>query len=122
MTRAELFAETFRADQGDVLHIYDDGFILMVACSADRHLEIRALLKEHYHAFEEARSHDGFQSAFVIPADLSDTDVLGTPSQLSDKHFVPCSCSPHFNDHRLSDLWRLEDAEELAGRMQGMKK
>ncbi len=118
MTRAQLFVENYRADQGDVLHIYDDGFVLMVACSGKRHLAIRELLRNRYPTVEEARSSDGFQSAFVIPVN---PDELGTPSEIANRHSACCVLSTHFNDHRWDDWHTLENAEAMAERMQSSK-
>lgn len=107
--RAKWLSDSFPAHDGNVLHIYDDGYILVVACSADRHLTIRKTLKEQWPAIEEARSSDGFLSVFVIPTVLSmsikpDNDPL--LSLLTDGYL----------DHRAEDFHTIEDAAELCRR------
>jgi hypothetical protein len=101
MNRATVFA-TFDCGQ-NVLHIYDDGFALVLACSHDRFLEIREELKTIWPDLEEARSQDGSSSVFVLPGTTREFDVDPLLMRLSDD----------FHDHRREAWHTLDMAVEL---------
>jgi hypothetical protein len=67
--RARLFAEGLRltGEVGDTLLVFQDGYALAVAASADRHLALRKGLRAFCPVVEEGRSSDGFLSAFIVP-------------------------------------------------------
>jgi hypothetical protein len=110
--RARLFADGFAGagEMGDRLHIYHDGYILILTASADRHLAVRQGLRRCFPAVEEARSSDGLLSAFVLPdqnaASLRPEDVLSLPADL-------VVCIRGYVDHRAEDAYTLEGVEDL---------
>ena len=101
---AKLFADAFIRFGGDgsnTLHIYDDGYVLSLACSIDRHLSIRGILLEQWTTIDEARSSDGFLSVFVIRDDMS-----------GPLHPILVGATDGFKDHRLDDLNTIESAAQ----------
>lgn len=101
-------AEFLRADDGDVAHIYDDGLVLAVACSTERHRKLRDFLRQHYDVID-ARSKDGFSAVFVVRSLSLATSPL--------KDLPPIAgMTTHYADHRQDDWHTLADAEELAER------
>lgn len=101
---AKLFADTFARFGGadsNTLHIYDDGYVLSIACTAERHLRIREFLLKEWQTIEEARSGDGFLSVFVIH------DDSGHPL-----HPILVAATDGFKDHRQDDLNTIDIAAE----------
>ncbi len=101
---AKLFADTFARFGGansNTLHIYDDGYVLSIACTAERHLSIRETLLEEWQTIEEARSGDGFLSVFVIHDDSGDP-----------LHPIFVGATDGFKDHRLDDLNTIDSAAQ----------
>jgi len=101
---AKLFADTFTRFGGansNTLHIYDDGYVLSIACTAERHLSIREILLEEWQTIEEARSGDGFLSVFVIHDDSGDP-----------LHSIFVIATDGFKDHRLDDLNTIDSAAQ----------
>lgn len=108
--RAKILADAFnRLSDKNTLHIYSDGYVISIACSAERHLSIREVFKEMYPTFEEARSSDGFLSAFVIPTDV--------PEGIDKVHPAVAVLTTGYNDHRQSDWHRIDEAVELMRRV-----
>lgn len=91
----------------DGLHIYSDGIVLYIRCTADRHLAVRDCLLKQHPGFEEARGAASGVSVFVVPMDVGDTD----PADL-DPLFRALS-PVGYSDHRQSDYHLLEDGESL---------
>src|SRR4051794_15689732 len=106
-TRAEVFAEAHArlAGDSDCLHIYEDGYVLVVACSADRHLTIRKSLRKFFAVVEDARSRDGFLSAWVLPADVGGQRYPELPGR-----GILVVLTEGYTDHRMDDAYRLDDA------------
>lgn len=101
-------AEFLRADNGDVAHIYDDGLVLAVACSTERHGKLREFLAQHYDVLD-ARSRDGFSAVFVLRfLSLGTTALEDLPPIIG--------ITTHYADQRQDDWHTLTDAEELAER------
>lgn len=100
MNRAAVFA-TF--DCQIALHIYDDGFALVLACSGERHRVVREELKTIWPDLEEARSLDGLVSVFVLPETPRGFDFDPLLMRLSDE----------FHDHRHEAWHTLDMAVEL---------
>lgn len=94
MNRAKVFADAFNGES-NVLHVFDDGYVVAVACSPGRHLTIRDHLKKEWPTVEEARSDNGFLGVFVVPAEVP----------LPSNEFPPMLVvlTHGFNDHRYSD-------------------
>ena len=96
MNRSILFAAYFDAEDRNRLHVYHDGFVLVVACTPERHRKIRDELLEVWPHLEDARSDDGFLSVFVLEGHVPDnkSEINPTLRELTD------GCA----DHRL-DVW-----------------
>jgi hypothetical protein len=105
MNRAKLFATYFHAEDKNTLHIYDDGFVLLVACATDRHLAIRKSLLQEWPHLEEARSDDGFMSVFVLEGHV--------PDDRSDISPWLVTVTDAFRDHRFEDWHTLEVLTEV---------
>jgi len=89
----------------DALHIYDDGLILQVRGSPDRHLAVRDWMVNHYPGFEEARA--GNWSVFLVPMDVGTTPPPKVPP-----FFV--AATGGYADHRLDDCSTIESVVSLA--------
>ena len=110
---AKLFADNFArfgGESSNTLHIYDDGYVLSIACSSDRHLAIRKILLEEFQTIDEARSSDGFLSVFVIRGN-SDGPL----------HPIMVIATDGFKDHRLDDHNTIEIASQLFERVSRIK-
>ena len=101
MNRATQLSDYFHADDGNTLHVYDDGFILLVACSAERHLLIQEVLLRDWPQVEEARSSDGFMSIFVLEGYV--------PTNKSGFNPLLVALTDGFTDHRRTKDWRTLD-------------
>lgn len=101
---AKTFADAFTrfgGESSNTLHIYDDGYVLSIACSSDRHLSIREILLEEYGTIDEARSSDGFLSVFVVRCNTADQ-----------QHPIMVATTDGYNDHRQDDLNTIDIAAE----------
>jgi len=101
---AKTFADAFSrfgGESSNTLHIYDDGYVLSIACSSDRHLAIRKILLEEWQTIDEARSSDGFLSVFVIRG-ISD----------GPHHPIMVATTDGYKDHRQDDHNTIDIAAE----------
>jgi hypothetical protein len=67
---AKMFADCISdsgRDTQNLLHAYEDGYVVSVACSPRRHSHIYEALQKQWPRIGEGRSSDGFISVFVIP-------------------------------------------------------
>ncbi len=104
MNRALIFAEACNREASDnTLHVYHDGYVLTTACSPDRHRATLALLLMHFPAVEDARSDDGFLSAFVIPHEIVDESW----------HAFQWLAINGYKDHRHDDCDDIDSAADL---------
>lgn len=90
---------------GDCLHVYRDGFLLVVACNVERHNNIARLLHKKLD-LEGARTPDQFGSVFVWPQKDVPDDRSQWPSAL-------CLMSSGFVDHRNHEVNTLEQLADL---------
>jgi hypothetical protein len=93
-------------------HIYDDGMILQLPITDDRHLDLRESFADMGLAFEEARI--GGWSAFVFDFDASkgvENPTVGRLIILADK----------YADHRWGDDWLVEHALYLFAKLLEIK-
>ncbi len=100
MNRAAYLSDCFHAEGGNTLHVYDDGFILLVACSPERHLLIREVLLRDWPQLEEARSSNGFMSVFVLEGHV--------PIDTSDFNPLLVALTDGCTDHRIDDWHTLD--------------
>jgi hypothetical protein len=94
------------------LHIYDDGYVVVVDGTADRHLACRESLQSAFAGFEEARSPGNDFSVFLVP----DNNVP-LPEKLEDDinpflHVMTMQGGYH--DHRQQDCHKTGLAVALA--------
>ncbi len=89
---------------GNILHIYDDGLVVMLECVADRHLFVRDVLKRYFPTTGEARCKS--VSVFVVPFDVGDTRPIDLPPML-------IGPTKHYHDHRQQDWHTIDLAVDL---------
>lgn len=103
MNRAQIFAEFCSREASErTRHVYD-GYVLATACSPERHREVLAVLLEHFPAAEDARSGDGFLSAFAITHEVVDESW----------HAFRRLNADGYKDHRLDDCGDIDSAAAL---------
>lgn len=96
MQREKVFANACAFDGENNLHIYDDGYVLAVACSDESRIKIRQDIADAGFQTEEAMSDDGFLTVWVIPClrRHSDLNILRLHSS-------------KYHDHRTEDYHTL---------------
>lgn len=104
MDRAQLLADFYRADEGNVCHLYTDGVVLVIACTQQRHKQIANEFDELELPHQSARSSDGFHSVFVIPTAITKDDAIQMFPAFADGA----------KDHCWEDAHTLELVTELA--------
>lgn len=104
--KAKVLADGFVrvGGSGDTLHVYDDGLVVVLAGVADRHLDVRDVLKRRSPTFGEARCQN--VSVFVVPFDVGDTRPIDLPPIL-------VGATKHYHDHRPEDWHTIDLAVEL---------
>ncbi|MBX9693021.1 MAG: hypothetical protein K2Z81_11600 [Cyanobacteria bacterium] len=115
MKRAELFAKCFDADSDDCCHIFDDGLVLVMACSESRHEQIiQKLIEDHPH-HEAARSPDGFASVFLLPSDHVLVGLDGVYGEMEIYEFLDAvdTWTDSKIDHRYRDEYTLAQMVQL---------
>lgn len=115
MNRAELFAKYFNGDFDNCCHIFEDGLILVIACSEGSHEQITQTLMGEHPNHEAARSQDGFASVFVLP---SPTVLVGSDNVYGEwevLEFLPVAMAwtDCKLDHRLRDDYTLDHVMRL---------
>ena|SRR5579859_37203 len=105
-----------RKPVGDTLHIYDDGLVVVLNGTSDRHLLARQMFQKPYPHFEEARAGD--VSVFVVPMDVPYTFTKDTrlDRHLPEAPDLFIAMTNYYHDHRLQDWHTLADVEELQRR------
>jgi hypothetical protein len=96
------------------LHVYNDGYVVVVDGPADRHLLCREALKDTFPGFEEARSPSNDFSVFVVP----DQNVPD-PKDLEDEinpYLGAMTMMGGCKDHREEDYDKINATVDLATR------
>jgi hypothetical protein len=104
---ARVLAQGFHRVGGaaDTLHVYIDGFVLVLGGKTDRHLSIRNVLMKDHPGFEEARVEN--LSVFVVPMDVSlDATWMEFPPLM-------VATTNGYHDHRSEDVFTLGAAVGL---------
>ena len=89
---------------GNILHIYDDGLVVVLEGVADRHLCVPDVLKRQFPTFGEAKCQS--VSVFVVPFDVGDIHPIDLPPIL-------VGVTDHYHDHRREDWHTIEMAVDL---------
>jgi hypothetical protein len=91
---------------GDVVHIYDDGYIAWVACSRERHEQLLGAFKEVCPDVSDGRTPDGFYSVFVLPCEPPERE--GDFIEHGVMEAMLMLVTDYISDHRSNDLHRID--------------
>jgi hypothetical protein len=111
--QARLVARVFDQMQAatNVLHIYEDGYVLVLDGPSDRHLACREPLLRLCPNLEEARTSSGL-SLFLLPAE----EVPANPHKC-DPHLRAITLKGGYHDHREESVHSLDLVVALAEKL-----